>query len=341
MRINRADMLRTLEACQAGLNSKENMEQSSCVAFRDGQVFTYNGEILCQGDIRNAEGEPLNIHGAVPARELIDTLRKLPDDEIVVTATDTKLGIKGTGRKVSIVLTSDVLLETGEVENPEDWIDLPPVFSEALTLVAGCAGKDLEPYTLNCVSITPKGMQATDRHQAIRFAVATGLDKEGTIIRASSCKALNGLGVAAVSYTSNWIHWKSYAGIRVSVRQLGDGYPNLTPIFQQPKDLEVQLPSSVLDVITRAAPFVSEQTGSKSIDLHFYSNGTLLIRAENAKGSYEEEKIVEYSGDEFAIRVNPAVFPFALKYNLPIIVCESSLRIRGEGFTYCVSCERL
>ena len=76
MKFFRADLL--------GLSSKDNMEQSSCFVFRNGQVITYNGEICCTSPLTNAEGVPFDCYGAVPAKTLLQTLRKSPDDEIEI-----------------------------------------------------------------------------------------------------------------------------------------------------------------------------------------------------------------------------------------------------------------
>ena len=46
--VNREAFLHQLESVQAGLSSKEMIEQSSCFAFIKGKVVTYNDEISCR-----------------------------------------------------------------------------------------------------------------------------------------------------------------------------------------------------------------------------------------------------------------------------------------------------
>lgn len=336
MRFDRQDLLRTLESCAAGLNTKENMEQSSCYVFLDGTLHTYNGEILCRISVTNAGGEPFPYKCAVPARTLLDTLRKSPDDELDIDLIDSRLTIKGSGRRQNIKVSTDILLETDEVESPGDFVDLPPIFSEALGLVASCAAVDAEPFALNCVDFTPRGMQATNKYQAMRFVVATGATEPHILVRATSCKALNGIGAAAVSYTRDWIHWKTYSGLVISVRRLGEDYPDITPIFTEVKTGELVLPGSLTDVVDRAMAFVLEKKEDQRITLQVRQDN-IIVRAESVHGDTEEEKQIVYSGADMDLQVNPSVLSMILKHGAPIAICDSCLRIRGDGFLYAVS----
>lgn len=336
MRFDRQDLLRTLESCAAGLNTKENMEQSSCYVFMDGTLHTYNGEILCRISVANAAGEPFPYKCAVHARTLLDTLRKSPDDELDINQVDGKLTIKGTGRKQNIKVSTDILLETDEVEKPGTFVDLPPIFSEALGLVASCAAVDAEPFALNCVDFTPRGMQATNKYQAMRFIVATGATEPHILVRATSCKALNGIGAAAVSYTRDWIHWKTYSGLIISVRRLGEDYPDITSIFTEAKIGDLVLPGALTDVVDRAMAFVLDKKEDQKIILQVRQDN-IIVRAESVYGDTEEEKPIVYSGVNMDLQVNPSVLSMILKHGAPIAICDSCLRIRGDGFMYAVS----
>ena len=340
MKFDRQDLLRTLESCSAGLNTKENMEQSSCYVFMDGVLHTYNGEILCRVAVTNAIGEACPFRCAVPAKTFIDTLRKSPDEELNIEVVDNRLTIKGTGRKQNIKISTDILLETSEVESPGDFTDLPPIFSEALGMVAGCAAEDAEPFALNCVDFTPRGIQATNKYQAMRFVVATGSTEPHIMVRATSCKALNGIGAAAVSYTRDWIHWKTYSGLVISVRRLGEDYPDITAIFTEAKTGELVLPGSLADVIDRAMAFVLEKKDDQRIILQVRENN-VIVRAESVHGDSEEEKPIVYSGVHMDLQVNPAVLSVILKHGAPITICESCLRIRGDGFLYAISATKV
>lgn len=340
MKFFRQDLLRILESCIAGLNTKESLEQSSCFIFDNGSVTTYNGEILCRSTVVNDEGSKFICHGAVPAKPLLDTLRKSPDEVITVEAHDDHITIKGTGRKQKIVMSSDIMLSTHEVEEPNDFVDLPPVFSEALSLVATFAGKDLESYELNCVAIGPKGLQATNRFTAIRYIVASGRTEGAVLIRAASIKPLTGLGLAKASYGKEFVWFETYAGTKVAVRLIMADYPNLSGIFTEELRTKVDLPASAADMIGRSVPFVAENANGKIIEIRL-ANKVLTVEAKNAMGEFYEEKEINYEGESVAFRVNPESFNHLFRSGAAIEVTSTSLRTKGDGYCLVISAEEI
>ena len=340
MKFFRADLLRTLEACSLGLSSKDNMEQSSCFVFRNGQVITYNGEICCTSPLTNAEGVPFDCYGAVPAKTLLQTLRKSPDDEIEIFCETDKIKLKGGSdrRKQQIPKMADIVLPIEEVETATEYVDLPPIFGEAIARVAPCAAKDSSTFALTCVAFGPKGIQATDCRQAIRFLVATGRKEGSVLVRAESLKGLDGLGLAAIAYGDSWVHFRTYAGVVVSVRLIAEPYPNIGSIFTEAAKASVSLPVSVADIIARAMPFVAEKAEGKQIEFTL-SPGNLLVRADSGSGGFEEDRDIEYTGGTVLVKTNPEVLPNVLRYAAPIEVCDTMIRIKSDGCCYCVSAE--
>jgi len=340
MKFFRQDLLRILESCIAGLNPKESLEQSSCFAFDDGSVTTYNGEILCRASVVNDEGAKFLCHGAVPAKPLLDTLRKSPDEVVSIEAHDDHISIKGTGRKQKIVMASDIMLSTHEVEEPSEFVDLPPVFSEALALVSTFAGKDLENYELNCVAIGPKGLQSTNRFTAIRYVVGSGRSEGMVLIRAASIKPLTGLGLAKASYGKEFVWFETYSGTKVAVRLIIADYPNLSAIFTEEAKAKVDLPASAADMIGRSVPFVAENANGKIIEIHL-GNKNLIVTAKNGMGEFYEEKEITYDGESVAFRVNPESFNHLFRSGASIEVTNTSLRTKGDGYCLVISAEEL
>jgi hypothetical protein len=203
-------------------------------------VTTYNGEILCQAAIQNDEGVAFQCYGAVPAKPLVETLRKSPDEELDIRAEESCITIKGVGRKQRITMSPDVILDISEVERPEGFVDLPPVFSEALLLAAATTTKDDPNFALNCVAITPKGLQSTNKHAALRSLVATGRSAGTVLVRGSSLSNITGLGLAKASYGQEFVWFQTYSGTKVALRLLDSEYPDLTPIFAEPMVTEFE-----------------------------------------------------------------------------------------------------
>lgn len=342
LKFYRQSLLRTLESVAPGLNSKDTLEQSSCFVFNEGEVVTYNSEILCVASIKNDEGEAFQCYGAVPAKPLLETLRKSPDDEIDLKAGDDHISIKGTGRRQKIVMANQILLDTQEVERPDEFQDLPPVFSEALTLAASYACKDADEFALNCVAVSAKGLQATNRLAAIRYAVGTGLAGGTALIRATSAKNITGLGLAKASYGKEFVWFTTYAGTQVALRLLDAEYPTqgLTQIFQEPLTTKLELPGSVADIVARTLPFLGENAAGKVVEIHVDTN-LLTVRAQNAVGEFVEEKPISYDGERLAFRVNPESLQGIFRTGSNLEVTPSSLRTKGDGYCLVISAEQI
>ncbi len=333
MNIDRKDLLRALDSCTPGLSSKENVDQSNCYCFVGGTIKTYNDEILCQHETA------LTFTGAVPAKPLRELLQKMTEDEIEVTTTTDKIRIKGSRRRSEINMNPDILLPTGTVEEPSEWTEVPPAFSDALGMVAGMVDDD-QSNVFAYVHFCPGWLEATDNHQAIRYGVATGV-KSNVMVRGDSCKALRGMGIASIAETETWVHWKTFSGLQVSVRKDTRVYPDLTEIFAQPKLSRVHIPGSVADILDRASPFMREAgIGGKRAQI-VLSEGKLIVRAINGNGWYEEIKDIEYDGEKLQFSADPKHIANALKLGLPCDVTASSLKLKGDAFVYVVSLEEV
>lgn len=331
--INRKELLRALEACVPGLSAKENIEQSSCFIFSENSITTFNDEILCVHDT------PLGLHGAVPSKPLLELLRKLTEDEIQITSTDTELRIKGNGRRVVIRMSPDVLLPTGVVDPVEEWIDVPPAFGDALSMVAECASKSGDDRELSCVHFQPHMIEACDRYQAIRYNVETGVG-QNALIRRSSCAAVQGLGIAGMAETEVWMHWKTYTGLQVSVRKYASTFPSLDDIFATEKTGEAHIPGSIVEIFNRAAPFFADTTKGKQ-GLIRLRKGQMMIRAANGEGWYEEIRDIDYDGPKMTLGVNPKYISGLVKHGIPCDITASSLRITGDAFVYALPLENI
>jgi DNA polymerase III sliding clamp (beta) subunit (PCNA family) len=333
MMIQRKEFLRQLESCAPGISNTDNIEQGNCFILSPKQIVSFNDEILCKQD-SVLDG----IFCAVPAKPLLETLRKLTEDEVSVELKESQLLIKCPGvRRVGITVFVDAIAHAEAVESPEAWNDVPPIFADALATVAECAAKDSDTFELTCIEISPQGLQATDAFQAIRYRLECPV-KESLLIRKSACSAVNGLGVAAIAETENWVHFKTYTGLRVSVRRYSGEFPNLAQAFKAETQATVALPPSLLDTIQKAAAFFADTGNGKQAQFRLREK-QIMIRAQNESGFYEEVRDVQYNGPSRNFGMNPKYLQTLLKYDYPIALTESSLRIRGENFAYITSTE--
>lgn len=336
--VDRKEFLRQLESCAPGISSTDNIEQGDCFAFTGEHIVSFNDEILCK-----QESALKDIRCAVPAKPLLETLRKLTEDEIDITLKDSQLQLKCEKvRRMGITIHLDAVAHSEAVEKPTEWLDVPPIFADALAAVADVAARKAESadkFELTCVHISPNGMQATDTFQAIRYRLKCPVTT-GILIRRSACAAVNGLGVAAISETDNWLHLKTYSGLQVSMRRYSGDFPNLNPIFKDNELASLTLPPSLLDSIQKASAFFADTGDGKQAQFKLKDN-KLMVRAQNEVGWYEEVRDVQYDGPPRAFGMNPKYVQTLLKYDYPIGLTENALRICGENFAYMSSTEQI
>jgi hypothetical protein len=336
--VDRKELLRQLESCAPGISSTDNIEQGDCFAFTGEHIVSFNDEILCK-----QESAAKDIRCAVPAKPLLETLRKLTEDEIEISMTESQLIIKCPGvRRMGITVHADAVAHSEAVEQPGEWLDVPPIFADALAAVADVAARKADTadkFELTCVHLSPNGMQATDTYQAIRYRLKCPLTS-GILVRRSACVAVNGLGVAAISETDNWLHLKTYSGLQVSMRRYSGDYPDLNPIFKEDSVATLALPPSLLDSIQKASAFFADTGDGKQAQFRLKDN-KLMVRAQNEIGWYEEIRDVQYEGPARSFGMNPKYVQTLLKYDYPIGLTPNALRIRGENFAYMSSTEQI
>jgi DNA polymerase III sliding clamp (beta) subunit (PCNA family) len=332
MKIQRKEFLRHLESCAPGLSSTENIEQSDCFLFSNGKVYTFNDEVLCQQDTI------VNFRCAAPAKPLLETLRKLTEEEIDIEYKDDRLVIKCANvRQIKLNVHPEVIPHYEAVDAAGEWADVPPVFADALAMAADSAAKDSEAWELTCVELSPRGLQATDAFQAIRYKLDCPISKP-TLIKRSACGAVNGLGVAALAESEGWLHFKTYTGLQVAVRTYSGSLPDLSDAFRSESEASVRLPSCLLDALQKATAFLADTGTGKQAQFRL-KPGKIMVRGQNESGIYEEVRDVQYDGPARAFGINPKYVQTLLKHDYPVSLTQTALRIRGESFVFLTSME--
>lgn len=328
MKIDRAELLRKLEAVAPGLAIKEAVEQSSCFVFAGGRVVTFNDEIACGIDC------DLGFTGAVAARPLLDLLAKMAEAEVDVEATDNELIVKGKRRRAGITMEAEITLPIGSVEQPEAWVDMDPEFADAIGVVQHCASKDANNFHLTCVHVTPDCVEACDNFQLARYPLATGVT-EACLVKRDSVKHVTGLGMTEVAETKTWLHFRNPVGLTLSVRrELGD-FENLDKILES-DGTRCTLPGGLAEAVDKAEIFSAENSENNIVTIELKS-GQLRLRGMGPNGWYEERKDVTWENDPMSFNMAPKLLVDITARTNDCYIAPGRLKIDGGKFTY-VTC---
>lgn len=336
MKLPRESFLHALESVSPGLSPREIVEQSTCLVFRDGQVYSFNDEISCQGK----SGLDGSFTGAVRADKLLDLLRKLPEDEIDITQAKGELAIAGKGRKAAFTMESEITLPIDQVDKPGKWRKLPGDFAEAVGMVQNCASTDQSAFALTCVHVHPKHVEAFDGFQTCRWKLDAGVN-EPYLVRASSIKHATVLGMAEVSETQSWLHFRNGTGLIVSIRRYVEEYPQDIGRFLAVKDeagkdirgVSVQLPKGLKEEAERATLFSSENADSNYLVVEM-KQGKVRVKGVGITGRYEAGKKLTWNGPEMQFLISPKLLAEIVAKHSECFMSKSRLLVSGGGWRY-------
>lgn len=330
-RVNRELLLAKLESVQPGLSTREVVEQSSCFVFKGGEVMTYNEEIACRQKVE------VKLEGAVQAQQLLTLLRKMPEDEISLEISSGELLVTGKNRTAGILMDVDVTLPIDQVERAKKWDKLHEDFTDAVSIVQQCAGKDQNEFWNTCVHITPKFIEAWDNYHLTRYKLKAGVSGP-MLVRATTIANIVPLGVNEISETSEWLHFRNSSGLIVSCRRYpDDDYKDLSSLINV-SGTPTAFPKGLADAAEKAAIFSTENADDNLVTVEL-RKGKLRLKGQGVSGWYTEVKRVKYDGKPMTFMIGPQLLIELTKRHHECEVTEESLKVAGSKFVY-ISCHQ-
>lgn len=322
MKVDREKLLHALTLTEHGLSQRDVVEQSGCYVFQEGRIITFNDEIACSCET------DLKINGAVQAEPFKNILAKLKEEFLEINEEDTQVLIKGKGSKrIGIVKESQIHMPIAKLEVPKKWKDLPNDFSEAIEFVQGCAGRDEAEFTLTCIHIHPKFIEAFDNFQFARYNIKLDLKSE-FLVRQASIKAIITMGMGKISEGKNWVHFKNDDGVTLSCRRWKDDYLDCSFIVKANGE-KVTLPKGLIESSNRAEVFSENnaQQGNIKVDL---SKDQVILKGEGSYGWYSEKKKIEYTGKSYSFMIRPSMLVQLLQRENRCIISEKLLKVQSS-----------
>lgn len=338
--VNREDFLQVLESVTPGRTDKENIEQSSCIVFRDGQAFTFNDEVACL----TPTGLNGTLRGAIPGKPLTEMLSKIQEEEIHLEQIEEKLTVRvvdgkrhqGNLRfrsgKTTIKLFQNILLPLDKMEYPKEWLPLHEDFLDAVTAVQDCA-LNKGPFQATCLHIHPKWIESSDGMQIMRFRLPTGVSNP-LLVRKESIKHIVSLGMGELGETQQWLHFRNQNGAILSCRRFLEDFPDLTPFLKcAEQEEELTLPSDLQKVLERAE-ILTKELGEKALLEVSLTPNKLRIVGRGNLGEHTESKKITYSGKGFSFLISPKTLISIAKKHNQCFLSDKKLTVKGPNWKY-------
>jgi len=336
MRVNRSEFLTVLESVQPGLTNQDVVEQSSCFAFQNGDVFTFNDEIAC---IRQLPKPVRKLAGAVQALPLLNILRKLPEDDIDVMIEGDEFIIRGKGRRNGTRTQAEILLPFDKVEKAAKWKPLHEDFTDAVYIASQCVGKDESNYAATCLHVHPNFIEACDNHQAIRYSLETNV-REAMLVRGSSIKHIVSLDMVEFAETDTWIHFRNKTGLTFSCRRDVQEYEPLDNTLKLGKSVKMTFPKGLIEASDRAEVYSAENADENEVTVEI-KTGKLKVIGEGSSGWFVEVKKVAYEGEAISFKVGPKLLTEIVKKYNDCHIAADRLKVKTGKFVYVVALGRL
>ena len=329
MKINKAELIAALEVVKPGIKSQDTVEQATAFAFINGRVVTYNDNISLSHPVKDLE-----LEGAVQAKELYDILKKMKGDEIEFEAEDNAIIFKSGRAKAGLTLSEEIRMPLEEIGDIEKWKKLPEDFAHFLKFAMATCVKDLARPMLVGVHVRKDGyMESSDNQRVTLCELGEEMPTDNFILPAVACKEVIKLKPTRIAAGDGWIHFKNKAGSVLNCRILEDKFPDVNR-FLDFEGLEITFPSSMIEVIDRAAVFAQQEDVLKEEMEIILKKNRVTVKAQNDSGWFEEAVNIKYTEDPFSFLIIPYLLRDILKEGNSCTVGDKMLQFEGAGWKY-------
>lgn len=329
--MNRMELVKALEIVKPGLAIKEHIEQSTCFAFLNGNIVTYNDEISVSHPI-----EGLSITGAIKAEEFYQVLNKLKKDEIEIAVNGSEVLITSGKAKAGLTLQEDIKMPLDAIGEHGKWKKAPDGLIEAIKFVSFACSSDASRPILTCVNVETSGtIMASDSFRIIKYELGEKIALTQTfLIPATTVKRLNDCKPTHIAEGQGWIHFKTAAGTVYSCRTFfGDTFPDTSKVMSVEGE-DFELPKAIEEVLDRASIFSKEEVGISSHVTITIMPKKMLLRGQSNIGWFEEAINLRYDGPERKFSIRPELLKDVCRMLKKCIIGEKALKFIGDNWEY-------
>lgn len=332
MKVNAKKLKVVLNNLKPGLSgSKETTEQSSCFAFTNERIHTYNDEISV------SVPNPIDFVGVVSSRKFLALINKMKSEEIHLLANGDELTVKAGRLKAGIVLQEEILMPIDEIIIPKKWHALPEDLLKALENCIFSAAPANDISVLNNIYCSDNTVQSSDNERATRCTLSSNI-KTPFLIPANSAKDLiRTKDIVEYSFDEEWAHFRTSEDVVFSCRCSYEEYPDMNTYFS-PDGFPFVFPKETKDILEKTEDFTKMDT--RLVQISITSRGILSMRAEGDSDWIEESKRIRSSpNSDIQFSINPQYLLQMLKETHSATIGSEMIWFTTEEFEHVVALE--
>jgi hypothetical protein len=302
MKIKTEKLKEALELVKPGLASKEILEQSTKVAFKDGELLTYNDETAVRYAL-----EGLDINAVVSAKELYKFVSKVKTETIDITGTPESIEIKAGHAKIWLNFDAELRLPIEEMVFTDEWHKWPAELTSSLQFIAPVCSDDVGAPKFQCVHIRTDGMlEASDRISLVQISV-DDIDFDNSILLPKYAVAvISKYNVEEFQINNGWIHMQTKEQAIVSCRIIEeDTFPDVSSLIKD-SGTPIELPDMLDEMLEKAIIFV-DGVENFFVEITIADN-QLHVFSSNSVGKFKEKEEVNYNEEPIKFVCKPEFF---------------------------------
>lgn len=334
MKINVKNLLEVLTAVNAAITNKEVLQQSDSFIFlKKGIVCSFNDELAIHAKC------PVKLQGSVKAKDLLQLLNKIKDEEVSIKHTGNELRIKGKSTRAGLTFIQDISLPLEDVDDPGKWISLPEDFDIAIKRCLPACSSNMNRPALTCIHIHKNIAEASDGVKMSRhtFKKKIKFIKE-ILFPAHSAAIIANKPVKYFSMTDGWLHFtdhKKEGSIIYSCRVFKEKFPNLDAFVVKKGD-RIKFPPKMADMLETVAVFSEDEIANREMVEISIEGKQGTITSKNNNGWVSEKfKIDKKQNVKF--RTDPNLLRDLLKNKGSVEITDNTLSIKSKNFIHIVA----
>lgn len=328
MKINRKELVKALEVVRPALASKEMIEQTTCFAFINNKVVTYNDEISISYPLE------IELEGAVNAEEFYSFVKKVKGEEITFEIENEEILLKAGRSKAGLRRQSEILLPLDEIAEVKRWNKLPDDFVKAVHFCMSACGRDMSKAISTCVHIKSDFVEGSDNIRLAGHSLSGKLKiKENILVPADTISKIIKLIPIEFSTSEGWVHFKTSDGAVISCRTFDGVYDDMSSFFEGTGE-NITFPKEIISILERARIFSKREVSlDESVEILLTRN-KIQIKSESASGWFKETAKTNYKGEELTFAIAPYVLVDILSETSKAVHDGNRLIFEGDGWKY-------
>lgn len=310
MKINKKDLLNSLEVARMGVAGSDHLEQLGHFIFGGEHLITFNNRILIYHPLKT------DFQCSVRSEVFYKQLQKFSTEDLTIELKKARLVIKGkreSARLGAELAKDSELFEIIDFIREEQlkvkYVTVPENFVKAVEFCAHSASKNAADGTLCCIYINGSQLISTDNYRATRYDMDKDMSKEPVLLDARVANEIKRFDMTHFGIGKNWLHFKNKAGVLLSARQIFGDYPDITESFHF-KGERMQLPKdtdpNMTDILEFVGVLVADEQEPEKTAIITIKDGYITASVDKVVDVAEKGIILKdkYKDLEMSFRVN-------------------------------------